>query len=66
MWLMLCVELNATDQKVEVTIHNFEEVENKPLEAVVIRCTIDRGEYIVGCRMLEDNQNILEYVEKNM
>ena len=30
--------------------------EGKALTAVLIRCTNNRGEYIVGCRMIEDNQ----------
>lgn len=38
----------------------------KPLPAVVIRCTANKGEYIVGCRMLEDNRKILDYVAEHV
>ena len=41
-------------------------MEDKPLAAVIIRCSDNKGEYIVGCRMLEDNQKIQEYVEKRI
>lgn len=51
-------------EKVKVKIHNFDVTEGKALTAVLIRCTNNHGEYIVGCRMIEDNQKILEYVEK--
>ena len=57
---------DAVEQKVEVTIQNFALEFKKPLEALIVRCTDDRGEYIVGCRMFEENKEILEYVEKNM
>ena len=57
---------DAVEQKVEVTIQNFALTFKKPLEALIVRCTDDRGEYIVGCRMFEESKEILEYVEKNM
>ena len=53
-------------KKVKVTIRDFDVVEGKALTAVIIRCTDDKGKYIVGCRMVEDNQKIQEYVEKNI
>ena len=31
----------------------------------VIRVSDNEGKYIVGCRMLEDNIDIYNYVEKN-
>ena len=41
-------------------------VDGKVLQAIIIRCTDNRGEYIVGCRMLEDNEKIQEYVAKRI
>lgn len=48
-----------------IKIVNFPLLEDKLLDAVVIRITDNEGTYIVGCRMLEDNQEILEYVKEN-
>ena len=31
----------------------------------IIRVSDNEGQYIVGCRMLEDNMDIHEYVERN-
>lgn len=56
----------AVGSKVSLSISNFDVVGGKALPAVVIRCTVNKGEYIVGCRMLEDNQKILEYVAERV
>lgn len=53
-------------RQVGLKIEDFDVVEGKVLQAVVIRCTDNRGEYIVGCRMLEDNEKIQEYVAKHI
>ena len=53
-------------RQVGLKIDDFDVVEGKVLQAVVIRCTDNRGEYIVGCRMLEDNEKIQEYVAKRI
>lgn len=56
---------DALNEMVEVTIQGLEGVKEQPFKAVVLRCTDNQGEYIVGCRMLEDNVEIKEYVEKH-
>lgn len=53
-------------KQVGLVIDDFDVVDGKVLQAVVIRCTDNRGEYIVGCRMLEDNEKIQEYVAKRI
>ena len=53
-------------ERVQITIHNFDVVGGKPLSGIIIRSTDDRGTYIVGCRMLQDNKAIQDYVEKQM
>lgn len=53
-------------QRMDLTIDNFALLDGKPLKGVGIRSTNDRGTYIVGCRMLQDNKDIEAYVEKNM
>ena len=58
------IVVSNVGEKVKVKIHNFDVTEGKALTAVLIRCTNNHGEYIVGCRMIEDNQKILEYVDK--
>ena len=40
-------------------------LEHTPLKGYVIRVTDNDGTYIVGCRMLEDNHDIFEYVNKH-
>lgn len=56
---------DAKGKRVTLTPHGFHLLEGTTLEGVVIRVTDNGGEYIVGCRMLEDNQDILEYVRRN-
>ncbi len=53
-------------QRMDLTIDNFALLDGKTLKGVGIRSTNDRGTYIVGCRMLQDNKDIEAYVEKNM
>lgn len=48
-----------------VTIKNFELLDGKTLEGVIIRSSDNSGEYIVGCRMPEDSKEIKEYVGQN-
>lgn len=50
---------------VSVQVKDFQLLQNRSLEAIIIRTTNNEGEYIVGCRMLEDSQIIKEYVDKN-
>ena len=48
-----------------VDINNFRILENKPLTGCIIRSSNNEGEYIVGCRMPEDNMIIKKYVSEN-
>lgn len=57
--------LNAKGKMVRLKVKGFSLLENTTLEGVIIRITDNDGQYIVGCRMLEDNQDILEYVNRN-
>ena len=56
---------DAKKRNISVAISNFALHECSTLEGTIIRSTDNDGEYIVGCRMLEDNAAILEYVKKN-
>lgn len=50
---------------VEVSISDFELPEVNILEGVVIRTTLnENGTHMIGCRMLEDNKEIRDYVNK--
>lgn len=53
-------------EPVELIIHDFELLKDKPLQAVIIRCTVEQDVGIVGCRMLEDSEEIRAYVESRM
>ncbi len=57
--------LNTKNTLISVQTKEFELLENTPLRGYVIRITDNDGMYIVGCRMLEDNRHIQEYVSKN-
>ena len=53
-------------EPVELIIHDFELMKDEPLQASIIRCTVEQDVAIVGCRMLEDNDEIKAYVESRM
>ncbi len=50
---------------VKVDIPNFVIQGASPLEGSIMRCTDNDGECIVGCRMPEDNQAVLDYVKQH-
>lgn len=56
---------NAKGMKVSVQVKDFPVLGGRMLDGQVIRVSDNEGEYIVGCRMLEDNMDIYNYVEKN-
>lgn len=49
-----------------VSVANFALLEGKTLDGIAIRSTDNDGEYIVGCRMQEDDMSIRDYVEQNL
>lgn len=51
--------------KLRVTVERFPLLKDKNLEGLVLRITENEGKYIVGCRMMEDDKDILNYVERN-
>ena len=57
--------LEAKDTLITVQTKGFALLENMPLRGYVIRITDNDGMYIVGCRMLEDNKVIYDYVKQN-
>ncbi len=56
---------DAKGKNVAVAIANFDVVDSKVLEGCIIRSSNNAGEYIVGCRMPEDNEAIRVYVSNN-
>lgn len=56
---------NAKGKKVSLQVKDFPVLEGRMLVGQVIRVSDNEGKYIVGCRMLEDNIDIYNYVEKN-
>lgn len=50
---------------VKVNVINFPLLAGRELVGQIIRVSDNDGEYIVGCRMLEDNMDIRDYVEEN-
>ena len=52
-------------QNIVIEIDNFDVIKDKEIQGCIIRCSNDEGNYIVGCRMPEDSNEIKEYVNKN-
>jgi methyl-accepting chemotaxis protein len=57
---------DAVGENIQLIIHNFPEIGDKPLNGLIIRSSNDNGTYIVGCRMPVDNKIIQKYVEERM
>ena len=57
---------NAVGENVHLRIHDFPLLKGKELSGVIIRSSNNAGTYIVGCRMLQDNTDILNYVKMKM
>lgn len=55
----------AKGKHITLNISDFALPDSSILEGMIIRSTNNDGEFIVGCRMPEDNISILGYVEKN-
>jgi len=56
---------NAKGTLVHLIVKDFPTLNGKPLTGHIIRVSDNEGEYIVGCRMLDDNKDIYDYVEEN-
>lgn len=54
---------DAVGEQVDVLIRDFDVLKDEALPATIIRSTDDQGTYIVGCRMLEDNKAIADYID---
>ena len=57
---------NAVGENIEVKVYNFPVLQGKPLTGVIIRSSNDDGSYIIGCRMPEDNYELLKYVDQRI
>ena len=56
---------NQKGQNLTVKIDNFPVLSGQTLQGCVIRSSHNEVEYIIGCRMPEDHEDIKEYVSKN-
>lgn len=56
----------AMGEQINLRIHDFDLLRGKSLQGIIIRSTNDNGTYIVGCRMLQDNTDIMNYVKMKM
>lgn len=56
---------NLIGKLVRVSVPDFVLPEARQLEGRIIRSTDNEGEYIIGCRMLEDNVAICNYVKQH-
>ena len=56
---------NMKGKNIVIEIDNFDVIKDKEKQGCIIRCSNDEGNYIVGCRMPEDSNEIKDYVNKN-
>ena len=56
----------AVGEVVQIAVHDFELLNGKELTGIIIRSSDNNGSYIVGCRMPEDNVEIMNYVKKRI
>ena len=56
---------NMKGKNIVIEIDNFDVIKDKEIQGCIIRCSNDEGNYIVGCRMPEDSNEIRDYVNKN-
>lgn len=52
-------------RRISITIDDFPLLEGKEIDGHIIRITNNSGRYIVGCRMLDDDKDIYQFVENN-
>lgn len=50
---------------VNVAINDFELLNGKTIDGMIIRISENNGQYMLGCRMLEDSREIADYVKAN-
>jgi len=55
----------AKGRKITLQIQGMEFKEGSTVQGHIIRVTDNEGQYIVGCRMLEEREDIKDYVDKN-
>lgn len=56
---------NMKGKNIVIEIDNFDVIKDKEIQGCIIRCSNDEGNYIVGCRMPEDSNEIKDYVNKH-
>lgn len=56
---------NMKGKNIVIEIDNFDVIKDKEIQGCIIRCSNDEGNYIIGCRMPEDSNEIKDYVNKN-
>lgn len=57
---------DAIGQQITLKIHDFDVLRGKWLTGVIIRSTNDEGTFVIGCRLLQDSTEILNYVHTKM
>jgi len=56
----------AIGEQLSLRIYDFDLLKGRELPGIIIRSTDDDGTYIIGCRMLQDNVEIQNYVNSQM
>ncbi len=56
---------HAKGENVVVDINDFKVLGDKPVTGYIIRSSNNEGEYVVGCRMPEDNKALKEFIDLN-
>ena len=53
----------AVGEIVQIKVLDFALLKEKELTGIIIRSSDNNGTYIIGCRMPEDNMDIMNYVK---
>jgi methyl-accepting chemotaxis protein len=57
---------DAREKLIEISVTGFKPMHGKKVEGRIIRVSDHDGEYLMGARMLQDDMDIKDYVEKNL
>jgi hypothetical protein len=57
---------DSREKLIEISVNGFKPMHGKKIEGRIIRVSDHDGEYLLGARMLQDDMDIKDYVEKNL
>ena len=58
--------VDLVGSKINVSVPSFVIPEARKIEGCIIRCSQNGGEYIIGCRMPRDIEEVADYVNRHI